>query len=140
MVCIGLEFPSRSSKRDDFLLLPTIHLLYRTASGSFCGMTQSFAMGSSTLGAEASFAFPLKMCARGIGIDILPMPAASWPNACATFARCRKANALARRTLVNFIVAADVSRLKLPPRRNNERTHVRCYENNRRRRGDEAQI
>ena len=35
--------------------------------------------------------------------------------------------ALARRTLIHFIVAADVSRLKLPPRRNNERTDVRCY-------------
>jgi hypothetical protein len=31
------------------------------------------------------------------------------------------------RTLINFIVAADVSRLKLLTRRNNERTHVRCY-------------
>jgi hypothetical protein len=30
-------------------------------------------------------------------------------------AACRKANALARWTLINFIVAAGVSRLKLPP-------------------------
>jgi hypothetical protein len=37
-----------------------------------------------------------------IGIDISPTA-------------CRKANALARRTLINFIVAADVSRLKLSP-------------------------
>ena len=43
------------------------------------------------------------------------------------FALCRKANALARRTHIHFIVAADVSRLKLLTRRNNERTHVRCY-------------
>ena len=36
----------------------------------------------------------------------------------------------ADRTPIRFIVAADVSRLKPPPRRNNERTDVRCYENN----------
>jgi hypothetical protein len=40
---------------------------------------------------------------------------------------CRKANALARRTPINFIVAADVSRLKLSPGWNNERTDVGCY-------------
>ena len=40
---------------------------------------------------------------------------------------CRKANTLARRTLINFIVSADVSQLKLPSRWNNERTYVRCY-------------
>jgi len=38
-----------------------------------------------------------------------------------------KRTALARWTLINFIVAADVSRLKLLTRRNNERTDVRCY-------------
>ena len=32
------------------------------------------------------------------------------------------------RTLINFIVAAGVSRLKLLTRRNYERTDVRCYE------------
>jgi hypothetical protein len=41
---------------------------------------------------------------------------------------CRKANALESRTLIDFIVAADVSRLKLLPLEwNNERTDVRCY-------------
>jgi hypothetical protein len=41
-------------------LLP-FHGLYRTASKSFCGMTQSFAMGSSTHGAEAASAIHLKI-------------------------------------------------------------------------------
>jgi hypothetical protein len=41
-----------------------------------------------------------------------------WPGACATFAPAGRRTALACRTLVNFIVAADVSRLKLLTRRN----------------------
>jgi len=66
------------------------------------------------------------------------MPAASWKYAGAMFATCRKANALARRAIIHFIVAADVSRLKLPSAGINERTDVRCHENNRRRQGDES--
>jgi len=50
----------------------------------------------------------------GMGIDISPMPAASWPNACATFAPAGKRTALESRT-----------RLRRPP--------LIC-----RRRGDEA--
>jgi hypothetical protein len=48
-----------------------------------------------------------------MGIDISPMPAASWPNACATFAPTGKQTALESRTPIIFIVAAGVSRLKL---------------------------
>jgi hypothetical protein len=59
--------------------------------------------------------YPLENPCAGIGIDISPMPAASWPNACATFAPAGKRTALESRMLINFIVAADVSRLKLPP-------------------------
>ena len=33
---------------------------------------------------------PLENPRAGIGIDISPMPAASWPNACATFAPAGK--------------------------------------------------
>ena len=67
----------------------------------------------------------------------LNLPIWSWRStitACRVMAKrlcdvctCRKANALARRTPINFIVAADVSRLKLSLGRNNERTDVRCY-------------
>src|ERR1035437_2717864 len=69
---------------------------------------------------------PLKS-ARWMSIDISPMPAASWPNACATLAPAGKRTALASQTLINFIVAADVSRLKILTGWNNERTDVRCY-------------
>jgi hypothetical protein len=46
----------------------------------------------------ASSAYHLKICASGLALIFRPPPAASWPNGRATFARCRKANALARRT------------------------------------------
>jgi hypothetical protein len=40
--------------------------------------------------AGASSTIPLKIRALGLGIYISPMPAASWPNACATFAPAGK--------------------------------------------------
>jgi hypothetical protein len=42
-------------------------------------------------GAGESSAVPLKIHA-GLALMFRPLPAASWPNACAAFAVCRKAN------------------------------------------------
>jgi len=61
------------------------------------------------------------------GWAIFSEACASWPKRLRDVCACRKANALARRTLVNFIVAAGMSRLKLLLCRNNERTDIRCH-------------
>jgi hypothetical protein len=61
---------------------------------------------------------PFENSRAGIGIDISPMPAASWPNACATFAPCRKANRSSARDAAAvrpWFVGDEVTRLILFP-------------------------
>jgi len=49
-------------------------------------------------GEGESFAVPLKLRVPGLALIFRPLPAASWPNACATFAPAGKRTALASRT------------------------------------------
>jgi len=50
-----------------------------------------------------------------MGIDLSPMPVRHGQTPARRLRVAGKRTALARRTLINFTVAADVSRLKLPP-------------------------